>query len=90
MLEASDDIDEVVTALVNAPGRDGWTALHTASFMNRLEAAELLLRAGATVGSSVVTVSGQHTALHLACDRGHVDMVALLLRYMHEGRSSSM
>ena len=71
-----------VAVLVNALGRDGWTALHTASFMNRLEAAELLLRAGATVGSSEVTVSGQHTALHLACDRGHGDMVALLLRFM--------
>ena len=59
-------------------GRDGWIALHTASFMNRLEAAELLLRAGAAVGS--VTVSGQLTALHLACHRGHGDMAALLLR----------
>ena len=75
-----DDADATRLLLVNAAGRDGWTALHTASFMNRLEAAELLLRAGAAVGS--VTVSGQLTALHLACHRGHGDMAALLLRFM--------
>ena len=76
-----DDADATRLLLVNAAGRDGWTALHTASFMNRLEAAELLLRAGAAVGS--VTVSGQLTALHLACHRGHGDMAALLLRFMN-------
>ena len=75
-----DDADATRLLLVDAAGRDGWTALHTASFMNRLEAAELLLRAGAAVGS--VTVSGQLTALHLACHRGHGDMAALLLRFM--------
>ena len=75
-----DDADATRLLLVNAAGRDGWTALHTASFMNRLEAAELLLRAGAAVGS--VTVSGQLTALHLACHRGHGDMAALLWRFM--------
>jgi hypothetical protein len=75
-----DDADTTRLLLVNAAGRDGWTALHTASFLNRLEAAELLLRAGAAVGS--VTVSGQLTALHLACQRGHGDMAALLLRFM--------
>ena len=83
-----DDADATRLLLVNAAGRDGWTALHTASFMNRLEAAELLLRAGAAVGS--VTVSGQLTALHLACHRGHGDMAALLLRFMKgEGGVSS-
>ena len=84
MLEGSggNDDDDVAgrLLLVNAAGRGGWTALHTASFMNRLEAAELLLCAGAAVGSA--TVSGQHTALHLACHRGHGDMAALLLRFM--------
>ena len=78
------DADATRLLLVNAAGRDGWTALHTGSFMNRLEAAELLLRAGAAVGS--VTVSGQLTALHLACHRGHGDMAALLLRFM-KGRT---
>ena len=45
----NDDADATSLLLVNAAGRDGWTALHTASFMNRLEAAELLLRASAVL-----------------------------------------
>jgi len=68
------------TLLVNAPGRDDWTALHTASFMNRLEAAEMLLHADAAIG--LATACGHFTALHLACHRGHGEMVALLLRFM--------
>ena len=73
------DIDQKINAVV--PGRGSWTALHVASFMNRLEAAEILLDKGA--GLSLATAdNGGLTALHLACSRGHSDMTVLLLKAM--------
>ena len=73
------DIDQKINAVV--PGRGSWTALHVASFMNRLEAAEILIGKGA--GLSLATAdNGGLTALHLACSRGHSDMTALLLKAM--------
>ena len=67
------DINAVV------PSRGSWSALHVASFMNRLEAAEILIAYGADL-SLVTSDNGGLTALHLASSRGHSDMVALLLR----------
>jgi ankyrin repeat protein len=61
------------------PSRGSWSALHVASFMNRLEAAEILIAYGADL-SLVTSDNGGLTALHLASSRGHSDMVALLLR----------
>ena len=59
--------------------RGSWSALHVASFMNRLEAAEILIAYGADL-SLLTSDNGGLTALHLASSRGHSDMVALLLR----------
>jgi ankyrin repeat protein len=61
------------------PSRGSWSALHVASFMNRLEAAEILIAYGADL-SLVTSDNGGLTALHLASSRGHSDIVALLLR----------
>jgi ankyrin repeat protein len=63
------------------PSRGSWSALHVASFMNRLEAAELLLSHGADA-SLATSDNGGLTALHLASSRGHSEMILLLFRGM--------
>ena len=73
------NIEEMINATAAVPGRGSWTALHVSSFMNRLEAAEILLANGADL-RLVTSDNGGLTALHLACSRGHSDMVSLLLR----------
>ena len=64
------------TKLINQPDAEGWTALHVASYMNRAEATAKLLAAGADLGAT--TTNDKHTALHLACSKGHADIVKLL------------
>jgi ankyrin repeat protein len=59
--------------------RGSWTALHVASFMNRVDAAEMLIANGADLNLAT-SDNGGLTALHLASSRGHSDIVALLLR----------
>ena len=49
--------------------------------MNRLEAAELLVRSGANLRLAT-TDNGGLTALHLASSRGHSEMMLLLMRGM--------
>ena len=53
------------------PSRGSWSALHVASFMNRLEAAEILIAYGADL-SLVTSDNGGLTALHLASSRGQL------------------
>ena len=60
---------------INARNVRGWTALHVAAYLNRLEELKLLLVAGAD--AYLVTEMG-HTALHLACVRGHFDIIVSL------------
>ena len=64
-----------------APGRGSWSALHVASFMNRLEAAEILIAKGADL-SLATSDNGGLTALHLASSRGHSEMILLLVKGM--------
>ena len=58
----------------------GWTALHVAVFMNSIETTEILLSIRSV---DIFTVTGGgalgHTALHLACSRGHCEIVRMLL-----------
>lgn len=62
---------------INIRGRDGWTALHLASYLNRLEIVILLLELGAD--SDCKTYQNQSTPLHLACSRGNVQTTKVLL-----------
>ena len=81
MLVQQKNIESMINATTAVPGRGSWTALNVSSFMNRLEAAEMLLANGADL-RLVTSDNGGLTALHLACSRGHSDMVSLLLRAM--------
>ena len=56
----------------------GWTALHVAAFMNRMEVFEVLVSRGADIFALTGGSSG-HTAFHLACSRGHVNIVRWIL-----------
>ena len=53
---------------VTVPGRDGWTALHVAAFMNRVGCTQALLEAGAdprlASSESSSTSSGSSSASH--------------------------
>jgi len=77
------DIDQRVNAVAAAaPGQGSWSSLHVCSFMNRLEAAEILIANGADLSLVTSDNGGGLTALHLASSRGHSEMVVLLLRAM--------
>jgi ankyrin repeat protein len=55
----------------------GWTALHVAVFMNRVEVTKLLIASGANIFE--VTGNSNLTALHIACSRGLSKIVVVLL-----------
>jgi ankyrin repeat protein len=65
-------------ATVNAFAYDGWTPLHLAAFFGHLEAARLLLDAGADV-NAVSQNSLANTPLHAATAGRHGDLALLLL-----------
>ena len=77
----ADDADAGIDK--DAKDAEGWTALHVASFMNRAEATAKLLDAGADVDAT--TTDRQLTALQLACSRGHVAIVKLLVSHRRHG-----
>ena len=62
---------------VNAAQGDGMTALHWAAELGGVELAQMLIHAGASVGS--VTRLGAYTPLHLASRSGHALVVETLL-----------
>lgn len=75
---------EDLRRLVNAPGAvssfayDGWTPLHLAAFFGHIEAARILLDAGADV--HVVSQNGlTNTPLHAATAGKHSEVALLLL-----------
>jgi len=66
------------SAAVNAFAYDGWTPLHLAAFFGRVEAAELLLDAGADL-AAVSRNSLYNTPLHAAAAAKHETVARLLL-----------
>lgn len=63
---------------LNVVDSSNWSALHLAAYGNKLEVAECLLAAGANVN---LLRQSSRTALMLAAEYGHVDVVKLLIRY---------
>jgi hypothetical protein len=55
----------------------GWTALHVAVFMNRIDVTKLLVSEGADILAT--TRYRGHTALHLACSRGCTQIIRWIL-----------
>jgi len=56
----------------------GWMAIHVAAFMNRVEILKLLLSRG-TDPFAITCNPREFTALHLACSRGHTEVVRLIV-----------
>lgn len=69
---------EIDTTDINARAYDGWTPLHLASFFGHLEAARLLVAAGADV-NAVSDNSVRNTPLHAAAAGKHVVVARLLV-----------
>lgn len=65
-------------AAVRSFAYDGWTPLHLASFFGHLEAARILLKAGADV-NAVSNNSLTNTPLHAATAGKHAEVALLLL-----------
>ena len=61
---------------INSTGIENRTALHCAVYENRVEAAKMLLKSGASPDARTVH---HRTPLHVACILGEDDMVKLLL-----------
>ena len=88
LVESVSQSEEELASLLALRDHHGWTALHVAVFMNRIEATRLLVSRGADIyavtgpGPAAAVAAaggGGHTALHLACSRGHSEIVRFLL-----------
>ena len=73
---------------VNRKGKDGWTALHLAAFMNRAACIVTLLELSAN--PALLTDMGQYTAMHLATSKGNKEAVLRLLFISSSVPSSSV
>ena len=63
---------------INMRSVHGWTPLHAAVYLNRIDAVRLLIDEGADV-MLVTDEERRHTALHIACSRGHREVLLLLI-----------
>ena len=63
---------------LNEDNRCGWSCLHAAAYLNRVECVRILVNNS----HSNIAVSYQsrlHTALHVACCKGHVEVVKIIM-----------
>lgn len=70
---------------VESVDKNGWTALHLACYLNRIEIAQVLILKGNAAEFARVGDTGM-TPMHIACSRGHVEIISLLVT---EGCSTS-
>lgn len=67
---------EMASQYISCRDHCGWMAIHVAAFMNRVEIFDLLLTRGANLFAITGGLRG-FTTLHLACSRGHIEIIAL-------------
>lgn len=67
---------EMASQYISCRDHCGWMAIHVAAFMNRAEIFDLLLTRGANLFAITGGLRG-FTTLHLACSRGHIEIIAL-------------
>ena len=85
LVESVSQSEEQLASLLALRDHHGWTALHVAVFMNRIEATRLLVSRGADIfavtgpGAEAGGGGRRRTALHLASSRGHGEVVRFLL-----------
>ena len=77
----------VETRNLNTVLDDGWTILHAAAALDRAECVSLLLKSGRV--DLAGTIEGQLTALHVACARGHHEVVEVICAFLHSGASTA-
>ena len=65
---------------VNAVAFDGWTALHLAAFFGHVDAARILVEAGADI-QAISANSLRNTPLHAAVAGKHADVALFLLEH---------
>jgi ankyrin repeat protein len=67
---------------MQARNAHGWTALHTAAYLNRSDALRVMFLF--TAGSEVLAALTEfgHTALHLACSRGNTEVIRMLIKHI--------
>lgn len=73
---------------LNEPIAGGWTYLQAACYLNRVDFVKCLLESEEVDLSAASQESHSQTALHIACHRGHTEIVRILLRE-HAKRSST-
>lgn len=61
----------------------GWTALHTAAYLNRTDSLKVLFNF--TAGNEILFALTDfgHTALHLACCRGNTEIISMLIKQLY-------
>jgi ankyrin repeat protein len=64
----------------------GWTLLHFAVFLKRIECIQVLLTNGADIFAP--TTQFGYTSLHFACFRGDISIIDLLLSSLHHKESN--
>lgn len=87
---ATDDISRLINggANINAKDEKGWTALHFAAQVRRVDIALMLVKAGAQLDSRA---DGGRTALRIAIDRyGEGSAIALFLLGANKRRAEEM
>ena len=62
---------------------DGWTVVHAAAYLNRVESLRELVCSD-RVDLNIVSASWGQTALHIACSQGHAEIVQLLCQCQQE------